>query len=100
MSGELIDITYIRLERGWMYLVALIDWHSRYIVSWELDQTLEIDFVLEAVNHGFSKARPLILNSDQGSHFTSSQYTDLVKSKDIKISMDGKSRALDNIITE
>lgn len=95
-----IDITYIRLERGWMYLVALIDWYSRYIVSWELDQTLEIDFVLEAVNHGFSQAHPQILNSDQGSHFTSPQYTDLVKSNEIKISMDGKGRALDNIITE
>ena len=77
-----------------MYLVALIDWYSRYIVSWELDQTLEIDFVLEAVNQGFSQTRPQILNSDQGSHFTSPQYTDLVKSNDIKISMDGRAEPL------
>lgn len=95
-----IDITYIRLEKNWMYLVALIDWYSRYVVSWELDQTLEMDFVLEAVNRALSIQQPIILNSDQGSHFTSPQYTDVLKQKDIHISMDGKGRALDNIITE
>lgn len=95
-----IDITYIRLQKSWMYLVALIDWYSRYVVSWEIDQTLEIDFVLEAVKRAFLVARPEILNSDQGSHFTSPKYTDLVLENTIKISMDGKKRALDNIITE
>lgn len=95
-----IDITYIRLQRGWMYLVAIIDWYSRYVVSWELDQTLEIDFVLEAVKRALSHAQPEIINSDQGSHFTSPKYTGLVLDKKVQISMDGKGRALDNIITE
>jgi putative transposase len=95
-----IDITYIRLQRSWMYLVAIIDWYSRYVVSWELDQTLEIDFVLETVKRAFSQNKPEILNSDQGSHFTSPKYTDIVLEKEVKISMDGKGRALDNIITE
>lgn len=95
-----IDITYIRLQNSWMYLVALIDWYSRYVVSWEMDQTLEIDFVLEAVKRAFSSAHPEILNSDQGSHFTSPKYTDLVLRNEIKVSMDGRKRALDNIITE
>lgn len=83
-----------------MYLVAIIDWYSRYVVSWEMDQTLEIDFVLEAVKRAFSQSKPVILNSDQGSHFTSPKYTDLVLGNETKISMDGKGRALDNIITE
>ncbi|PLT32992.1 hypothetical protein CUU64_16295 [Bacillus sp. V5-8f] len=83
-----------------MYLVAIIDWYSRYVVSWELDQTLEIDFVLEAVKRALSQSQPVILNSDQGGHLTSPKYTDLVSEKDIQISMDGKGRALDNIITE
>lgn len=95
-----IDITYIRLQRGWMYLVALIDWYSRFVVSWELDQTLEIDFVLEAVKRALLVGQPKILNSDQGSHFTSPKYTELLLEKDIQISMDGKGRALDNIVTE
>lgn len=95
-----IDITYIRLQRSWMYLVAVIDWYSRYVVSWELDQTLEIDFVVEAVQRALSQQNPTILNSDQGSHFTSPKYINLLKEHDINISMDGKGRALDNIITE
>lgn len=95
-----IDITYIRLQRSWMYLVAVIDWYSRYVVSWELDQTLEIDFVMEAAERALSQHNPTILNSDQGSHFTSPKYINLLKEHDINISMDGKGRALDNIITE
>ncbi len=95
-----IDITYIRLQRGWLYLVAIIDWYSRYVVSWELDQSLEIDFVLAALRSALRQYKPSILNSDQGSHFTSPQYTDILKEKEIQISMDGKGRALDNIITE
>ena len=81
-------------KRGWMYLVALIDWYSRFVVSWELDQTLEIDFVLEAVKRALSVGQPEILNSDQGSHFTSPQYTGLLLDKDIRISMDGKEEPL------
>jgi putative transposase len=95
-----IDITYIRLTAGWMYLVAVLDWFSRYVVSWALDQTLEIGFVLDAAQQGLAHATPLIWNSDQGSHFTSPQYTDLLLAANVKISMDGKGRALDNIFTE
>ena len=95
-----IDITYIRLKRGWMYLVAVIDWYSRYIVSWELDQTLDIDFVLKATKTGLQHAKPEIWNSDQGSHFTSEKYTNILKEADVRISMDGKNRAVDNIFIE
>jgi putative transposase len=95
-----IDITYIRLQRSWMYLVAVLDWYSRYIVSWELDQTLQIGFVIEAVQRALEQAKPQIFNSDQGSHFTSNSYIDLLKQHEIRISMDGKGRALDNIFTE
>jgi putative transposase len=95
-----IDITYIRLETGWMYLVALLDWHSRYVVSWELDQTLELPFVLMAVERAFESASPAILNSDQGSHFTSPQYLSRLEANGVQVSMDGKKRALDNIFTE
>jgi putative transposase len=95
-----IDITYIRLSGGWMYLVAVLDWFSRYVVSFELDQTLEIEFVLRAVESAFSGATPVIFNSDQGSHFTSPRYTDMLALRGVSISMDGKNRAIDNIFTE
>ena len=95
-----IDITYIRLRGGWLYLVAVIDWFSRYVVSWELDQTLEMPFVVNAVKRALSQAKPVIWNSDQGSHFTSPQYTQLLLDADVQISMDGKGRASDNIFTE
>ncbi len=95
-----IDITYIRLRAGWMYLVAILDWYSRYVVSWELDQTMQLGFVLEAMQRALSQARPQICNSDQGSQFTSSQYTQLLLAHDVRISMDSKGRALDNIFTE
>ena len=95
-----IDITYIRLRGGWMYLVAVRDWFSRYIVSWELDQTLAQPFVMAAVERALSVATPLIWNSDQGSHFTSPQYTSVLLAAGVQISMDGRGRALDNIFTE
>src|SRR5207253_10118074 len=95
-----LDITYIRLRGGWMYLVAILDWYSRYVVSWELDQTLELPFVLTAVQQALGQAVPLICNSDQGSHFTSPQYCQLLQAAHVQISMDGKGRALDNIFTE
>ena len=95
-----IDITYIRLHAGWMYLVAVLDWYSRYVVSWQLDQTLELGFVLVAVEQALAQATPAIWTSDQGSHFTSPQDLDLLGQEDIQISMDGKGRALDNIFTE
>ena len=95
-----IDITYIRLRGGWMYLVAVLDWYSRYVVSWQLDQTLELGFVLAAAEQALAQATPAIWNSDRGSHFTSPQYLELLGKEDIQISMDGKGRALDNIFTE
>jgi len=95
-----IDITYIRLKRGWMYLVAIVDWFSRYVLSWELDQTLGISFILETVQRALFKATPKIMNSDQGSQFTSPQYTRLLLDANVQISMDGKGRATDNIFTE
>ena len=95
-----IDITYIRLQQGWMYLVAILDWYSRYVVSWALDQTLEMPFVLDAVDRALQLARPLIINSDQGSHFTSPQYLDRFLAVGSHISMDGRGRALDNIFNE
>lgn len=96
-----IDITYIRLQDHWMYLTAVIDWYSRYIISWELDQTLEMDFVLDAVQRALTVGSPEIFNSDQGSHFTSPKYIDLLKAQpDTQISMDGRGRALDNIMIE
>jgi putative transposase len=95
-----IDITYIRLQHDWMYLVAILDWFSRYVVSWELDQTLQLPFVLNAVARALTYATPRIMNSDQGSHFTSSQYLEPLVQRQIAISMDGRGRALDNIFTE
>jgi putative transposase len=95
-----IDITYVRLQAGWMYLVAVIDWFSRYVLSWELDSSLEMEFVLTAVERALAQATPRIWNSDQGSHFTSAQYIDRLLAANIQISMDGKGRALDNIFTE
>ncbi len=95
-----LDITYIRLKASWMYLVAVLDWYSRYVISWELDQTLELPFVLVALERALAQATPTICNSDQGSHFTSPQYRQLLQAAGVQISMDGKGRALDNIFTE
>jgi putative transposase len=95
-----IDITYVRLQAGWLYLVAVLDWYTRYVVAWELDQSLEIGFVLQAVDQALTVGCPLIWNSDQGSHFTSPQYLGRLEERGIQISMDGTGRALDNIFTE
>jgi len=95
-----IDITYIRLQHGWLYLTAVLDWYSRYVVSWALSQTLEMDFVLAAVDNALFQAKPEIWNSDQGSHFTSPKYLERLQREEIKISMDGCGRAMDNIFTE
>jgi putative transposase len=95
-----IDITYIRLRAGWMYLVAVMDWYSRFTLSWALDQSLEMAFVLQAVDAALAIARPEIWNSDQGSHFTSPRYTQKLLDADIQISMDGQGRAIDNVFTE
>jgi len=95
-----IDITYIRLAHGWLYLTAVLDWYSRYILSWALSQTLELDFVLAAVDNALLQATPEIWNSDQGSHFTSPRYLERLQTANVKISMDGRGRARDNIFTE
>lgn len=95
-----IDITYVRLRQGWMYVVAILDWFARYVVNWAMDETLELPFVLEAVDTALSVATPVIWNSDQGSHFTSPHYIQRLETAGVRISMDGKGRALDNIFTE
>jgi putative transposase len=94
------DITYVRLQNGWLYLVAILDWFSRYVVSWALNDTLELPFVLDAVGQALSTATPQIWNTDQGSHFTSPQLTTQLEAAGVQISMDGKGRAHDNIFTE
>jgi putative transposase len=94
------DITYIRLRSGWLFLVVVLDWYSRYIVSWALDDTLELPFVLDAARRALAQATPHIWNTDQGSQFTSPQFTQLVLTAGARLSMDGKGRALDNIFTE
>ncbi|OGH78088.1 MAG: hypothetical protein A2224_00405 [Candidatus Magasanikbacteria bacterium RIFOXYA2_FULL_40_20] len=94
------DITYIRLENGWCYLIAFIDWHSRYVISWELSPTLEMPFCLTALDRALKTATPEISNTDQGSHFTSEQFLNPLLSKNVKISMDGRGRCMDNIFTE
>ena len=95
-----VDITYIRMQSGWMYLVAILDWYSRYVVSWEIDQTLEIGFVLCCLDRALQRAHPTICNSDQGSHFTSPQFVDRLLAQQVAVSMDGRGRAMDNIFTE
>jgi len=94
------DITYIRLQKGWLYLVAMMDWFSRYVLSWELSTSLEADFCLRALETALTSRRPEIFNSDQGSQFTSGEFIKKLKQHDICISMDGRGRALDNIFTE
>lgn len=95
-----IDITYIRMKRGFMYLTAIIDWYSRMIVGFELDDTLSTQMVKTAVSRAFETAKPEILNSDQGSQFTSRDYISFVESNRVRISMDGKGRWADNIPIE
>lgn len=96
-----IDITYIKIRRGHMYLTAIIDWYSRYIVGWRLSDTLDTAPVLEAVREAMeTHGVPGIMNSDQGSQFTSDEYVQLLKTHGIRQSMDGKSRWVDNVVIE
>lgn len=95
------DITYIRMANGFLYLMAIMDWYSRYVLSWRLSNTMEADFCIDALAEALRKyPHPEIFNTDQGSQFTSKEFTDLLKEKDISISMDGKGRAFDNIFIE
>lgn len=94
------DITYIRASGMWFYLVAILDWFSRYVIAWELSQSMTSDFCRTALDNALYVATPEIHNSDQGSQFTSEEYTAALKEHDIRISMDGRGRCFDNIFTE
>ena len=95
------DITYIPLRRGFMYLVAVMDWHSRKVLSWRISNTLDSDFCVSALEEAIARyGSPEIFNTDQGSQFTSMAFTNVLKSHDIKISMDGRGRCMDNIFVE
>ena len=94
------DITYIPLRHGFMYLVAVMDWHTRYVLSWQLSNTLESHFCIEALESSLAISRPEIFNTDQGSQFTSRAFTGVLEDHEIAISMDGRGRALDNVFIE
>jgi len=94
------DITYIRLRRGFAYLVAVLDWYSRYVLSWELSATMESGFCVAALERALRAGAPEIFNTDQGSQFTSEEFTGRLRAAGIAISMDGRGRALDNVFVE
>lgn len=96
------DITYVRMLKGFLYLCAVMDWHSRCVLSWTLSNTLDTGFCIEALESAFEKtgAKPLIFNTDQGSQFTSDAFTSILLDREIQISMDGRGRALDNVFVE
>lgn len=94
------DITYIPMYKGFAYLVAVIDWFSRYVLSWELSNTLDVHFCLNALDKALRKGKPGIFNTDQGSQFTSNIYVQRILSQNISLSMDSKGRAFDNIFIE
>jgi len=94
------DLTYIRMAGGFVYLVAVMDWFSRYVLSWALSETMELGFCLEALRRALRRGRPEVFNSDQGSQFTSQKYTGELESRGIAVSMDGRGRCLDNIFIE
>lgn len=95
------DITYIPMRQGFMYLCAVIDWYSRHVLSWTLSNTLDTQFCIDALEQAFTKGSPEIFNTDQGSQFTSNEFIEvLLDKKGVKISMDGKGRALDNVFIE
>jgi putative transposase len=95
------DITYIRLQKGFVYLVAVMDWHSRFVISWRISASMEVEFCTEALEEALQTGRQPVFNSDQGSQFTSNAFTQmLIDAKDIQISMDGKGSYRDNIFVE
>ena len=94
------DITYIPMRRGFLYLVAVMDWFSRYVLSWRLSNTMDADFCVDALEQALDMQKPDIFNTDQGSQFTSGKFTGLLLDKKVKISMDGKGRFMDNIFVE
>ncbi len=94
------DITYIRLRRGWVYLVAVMDWFSRYVLSWEVSITMDASFCVDALERALARGTPEIFNSDQGSQFTSRAFTSVLLGAEVQISMDGRGRVYDNIFIE
>jgi len=94
------DITYVRLRHGFLYLVAVLDWYSRYVLAWELSNTLDTGFCLAALETALTRNRPAIFNTDQGVQFTSAAYTSRLEQAGIQISWDGRGRALDNVFVE
>lgn len=94
------DITYIRMAYGFIYLVAIMDWFSRYVLSWRVSITLDVDFCMEALDAALAINRPEIFNSDQGCQFTSKDFTGRLEDEGIRISMDGRGRVFDNIFVE
>ena len=94
------DITFIPMPVGFMYLVAIIDWYSRYVLAWRLSNTIDTPFCVEALDHALAAAHPCIFNTDQGCQFTSADFTDRLLENQILISMDGRGRALDNVFIE
>jgi len=94
------DITYIRMAQGFVYLVAVMDWFSRYVLSWSLSLTMELDFCVGALKSALRRGRPEIFNSDQGAQFTSEKFTGELAAREISISMDGRGRCMDNIFIE
>ena len=94
------DITYIRIGNGFMYLTVVIDWFSRYVLSWRLSNTLENTFCIEVLEEALLLSKPEIFNTDQGSQYTSMKFLSILKAREIRISMDSKGRALDNVFVE
>src|SRR4051794_28376669 len=94
------DITYVPLASGFMYLAAIIDWYSRYVLAWRLSNTLDGSFCLEMLEEALSRARPEVFNTDQGVQFTAQAWTGRLASAGVKVSMDGKGRCLDNVFVE
>ena len=94
------DITYVRMRRGFVYLTAVLDWWSRFVLAWKVSQTLETDFCLEALDAALKRGRPGIFNSDQGAQFTSEAFMGRLEREGIRISMDGRGRCMDNIFVE
>jgi len=94
------DITYVRLKGGFIYLTAILDWFSRYVLAWEVSVTMDTSFCVSALDAALRITRPEIFNSDQGSQFTSDEFTSRLKNEGIQISMDGRGRALDNVFVE
>jgi putative transposase len=94
------DITYIPMQKGFLYLVVILDWYSRYILAWRLSNTLEGDFCREALKEALQKGRPEIFNTDQGSQFTAQEFIAILESQGIRVSMDGSGRYIDNLFIE